>query len=112
MSTPHATPTHEIEKRADIQSQPASLNERWAEVQSELGSEIESVPTSGNVSPNMVRTKFLENPIKTSFVLFQNMSENSLESNVEMFSDTSNIVELSTDISNDMRKTIRIPQQL
>ena len=67
---------------------PESLNERWAEVQSELCSEIEMAPISGNVSPNiLVRTEFLENPIKTSSVLFQNMSENSLESNVEMVPD-------------------------
>ena len=67
-----------------------------------MGSEIESAPLSGKVPPNiLVRTEFLENLIKDSSVLFQNTSENSLESYVEMFSDSSNIVELSIDISNE-----------
>ena len=62
-STPDATPTREVEIDANVQSQPESLNERWTEVQSELGSKIESAPLSGNVSPNILaRTEFLENP--------------------------------------------------
>ena len=39
VSTPNATPTLGVENQAIVQSQPESLNKRWAEVQSELGSE-------------------------------------------------------------------------
>ena len=92
VSTPNATPTLEVEKQAKIQSQPESLKERLAEVQSGLGSEIESVLMTGSVSPNILgRIKILENPIQTRSVLFQNLSKNSLESNVEIFSDIETI---------------------
>ena len=68
--TPCATPTStntEVVNPATIQSQPESLNERWTEVQSELGSGIESAPMYRSVSPNiLMRTKFLENPTHIS----------------------------------------------
>ena len=72
ISMPNATPTDEVEIDAKVQLQPESLNERWAEVISKLGSEIESVPLSRTVFPNiLVRTEFLENPSQISSVLFQ-----------------------------------------
>ena len=41
------------------------IHKRWPEVQSELGSAIESVPLSGIFYPNiLVRTKILENPLQ------------------------------------------------
>ena len=88
VSTPNATPTTEVGNQPVSQTLPESLNERWAEVQSELGSEIESCPLSGFVSPNiLIRGEILEYPTQTPSVLFQNESENSLDSRVEMLSD-------------------------
>ena len=77
------------------------LNERWAEVQSNLGSEIESAPISGSVSPNiLIRTEVLGNPFQNSSVL--NMSETSLELNVEMLPDFRTIKEqFKREVSNE-----------
>ena len=95
VSTPNATPTTEVGNQPVSHSLPESLNKRWAEVQSELGSEIESCPLSGIVSPNiLIRDEILEYPTQTPFVLFQNESENSLDSRVEMLSDSQNVEEL------------------
>ena len=109
ISTPYATPTSKVENQAITQSQPESLKERWAGVQSDLGFEIELVPISGNVSPNIpVRIKFLENPIQNSSGLFQNLSENSLKSNAEMLSDFQTIkkeFQMKTRVKNHQNHT-------
>ena len=45
ISPPCATPTHtKVGNPTIIQSQLESLNKRWIEIQSDLGSEIESIP--------------------------------------------------------------------
>ena len=63
--------------------------------QSELGSENELLPLSGTVSPNiLIRDEILDNPTQNPSVQFQNESENSLSSRVEMLSDSQNIEEL------------------
>ena len=99
VSTPCATPTSiniEVENPATIQSNPESLNERWTEIQSDLGSEIEEAPLYGTVSPNiLIRTEFLENPTKISSVLFQKVSVSKMDSNVEMLSNVQTVEELS-----------------
>ena len=72
ISMPNATPTDEVEIDAKVQLQPESLNERWAEVKSKLGSEIESVPLSGIVSSTMLAgTKFLENHYRFPLFYFK-----------------------------------------
>ena len=94
-ATPIATPTPEVGNQAHIQLLPESLNERWAEFQSELGSERESCLLSGIVPPNiLIRDEILENPIQISYVLFQNEDENNLDPSVEMLSESQTIEKL------------------
>ena len=63
------TPTH---TPMQIQFQPDLLRERWTEVQTEMGSEMELVPVSGIVSPNiLVRIKLSKNSIQPFSVLLQ-----------------------------------------
>ena len=123
--TPCATSTSmntEVAKPATTQFLPESLNEWWTEVQSDLGSEIELAPIYGSVSPNiLIRTEFLENLTQISSVLFQKLSKNNMESNVEMLSDVQIIEEQSkTKSSNENTREnlqnhtvvlIKIPQQ-
>ena len=52
--TPCATPTKEVQHQALTQLQPESPNERLAEVQSDLYSEIELVPITGSISLNIL----------------------------------------------------------
>ena len=73
ISTPYATPTHEVDLDAKVQSQQNhSTKDGLLKVQSDLGSEIESVPLSGIVFAKiLVRTEILENPSQISSVLLQ-----------------------------------------
>ena len=70
------------------QSQPQILLESWAEVQSEAGSGIQSVTTSGNVSTIiLLRTEFLRSPLQSSSVLFPATRNNDLTTNAGKLAD-------------------------
>ena len=82
------TPTH---TPMQIQFQPDLLRERWTEVQTEMGSEMELVPVSGIVSPNiLVRIKLSKNPMQPSSVLFPKLSTTNPDTNVEKISEVQN----------------------
>ena len=62
VQTPVAAP-EPTQNQAQIQSKSDSLNERWTEVQSEMGSKIKLVSILGNVAPNiLVRIEISEKP--------------------------------------------------
>ena len=91
-STPCATPTLEVENQVITQLQPKSHNKRCAEVQSD----VRIGPYFRKCFPKHSAKDNFFGKLNSEFsVLFQNKTEEILESNVEMLSDVQTIEERS-----------------